>query len=50
LNAYWQAYFSYTTTAIAITLMWLLDDLLVNWLGLDSKSLRAWPWKQSQMR
>ena len=37
LNAYWQAYFSYTTTAIAITLMWLLDDLLVNWLGLDSK-------------
>lgn len=37
LNAYWPAYFSYATAAVALALMWLLDDPLVNWLRLDSK-------------
>ena len=37
LNAYWQVFFSYSTEAIALTLMWLFDDLPTKCLHLDSK-------------
>jgi hypothetical protein len=37
LNAYWQTFFSHDIAAIALTLMWLFDDLPLRWLGLDAK-------------
>jgi len=37
-NAYWRPYFSYDIAAIALSLMWLFDDLPLNRLGLDPKS------------
>lgn len=37
LNPFWRVYFSYDIVAIALFSMWLLDDLPLNWLGMDPK-------------
>jgi membrane protease YdiL (CAAX protease family) len=35
---YWPAFFSYSMEAIALSFLWLLDDLPARWLGFDPKS------------